>query len=199
MIGETAALALLERALAFSNAPETDLYLSGQDLALTRFAGNAIHQNVAHSNVTLEPPGRGGATGGPGHHQRFVGRGDPGRDGIGAAQCVADAGGSGIPRAAGSPDGAARGKLGCRGGRLLAGATGADGVGSLPHRSRRRAGHRRRLPHRDAGNGGSQQPGRPRLPRRNFLRADRDRPQRHLGRLGQGRRPGGWIRSMPRP
>ena len=53
MIGETAALALLERALAFSNAPETDLYLSGQDLALTRFAGNAIHQNVAHRNVTL--------------------------------------------------------------------------------------------------------------------------------------------------
>ena len=53
MIGETAALALLERALAFSTAPETDLYLSGQDLALTRFAGNAIHQNVAHSNVTL--------------------------------------------------------------------------------------------------------------------------------------------------
>ena len=53
MIGETAALALLERALSLSPAPETDIYLSGQDLALTRFAGNAIHQNVAHSNVTL--------------------------------------------------------------------------------------------------------------------------------------------------
>ena len=53
MIGETAALALLERALSLSAAPETDIYLSGQDLALTRFAGNAIHQNVAHSNVTL--------------------------------------------------------------------------------------------------------------------------------------------------
>ena len=53
MIGETAALVLLERALSLSAAPETDIYLSGQDLALTRFAGNAIHQNVAHSNVTL--------------------------------------------------------------------------------------------------------------------------------------------------
>ena len=53
MIGETAAMALLERALAASPAPETDLYLSGQDLALTRFANNAIHQNVSHSNLTL--------------------------------------------------------------------------------------------------------------------------------------------------
>ena len=53
MIGETAAMALLERALSLSAAPDTDIYLSGQDLALTRFAGNAIHQNVAHSNLTL--------------------------------------------------------------------------------------------------------------------------------------------------
>ena len=29
------------------------MYLSSQDLGLTRFAGNAIHQNVSHSNVTL--------------------------------------------------------------------------------------------------------------------------------------------------
>lgn len=53
MLGERAAMALLERALAASAAPETDIYLSGQDLALTRFANNAIHQNVAHSNLTL--------------------------------------------------------------------------------------------------------------------------------------------------
>ncbi len=53
MIGEHAALTLLERALSFSAAQHTDIYLSSQDLGLTRFAGNAIHQNVSHSNVTL--------------------------------------------------------------------------------------------------------------------------------------------------
>ncbi len=53
MIGEDAALRLLERALSLSTAQETDIYLSSQDLGLTRFAGNAIHQNVSHSNVSL--------------------------------------------------------------------------------------------------------------------------------------------------
>ena len=53
MIGEDAALALLERALSLSTAEQADVYLSSQDLGLTRFAGNAIHQNVSHSNVTL--------------------------------------------------------------------------------------------------------------------------------------------------
>ena len=53
MIGEDAALNLLERALTLSSAEQTDIYLGSQDLALTRFAGNAIHQNVTHSNVTL--------------------------------------------------------------------------------------------------------------------------------------------------
>ena len=53
MIGEDAALNLLERALSLSSASETDIYLSSQDLGLTRFAGNAIHQNVSHSNLTL--------------------------------------------------------------------------------------------------------------------------------------------------
>ena len=53
MIGEDASLALLERALLLSTAEQTDVYLSSQDLGLTRFAGNAIHQNVSHSNVTL--------------------------------------------------------------------------------------------------------------------------------------------------
>ncbi len=53
MIGEDAALALLERALSLSTAEQTDVYLSSQDLGLTRFAGNAIHQNVSHSNATL--------------------------------------------------------------------------------------------------------------------------------------------------
>ncbi len=53
MIGEDAAIRLLERALFLSTAQETDIYLSSQDLGLTRFTGNAIHQNVSHSNVTL--------------------------------------------------------------------------------------------------------------------------------------------------
>lgn len=53
MTGEVAALSLLEKGLWYSNAQETDIYLSGQDLGLTRFAGNAIHQNVYHSNVVL--------------------------------------------------------------------------------------------------------------------------------------------------
>ena len=53
MIGEDAAFTLLERALTLSTAEQTDVYLSSQDLGLTRFAGNAIHQNVSHSNVTL--------------------------------------------------------------------------------------------------------------------------------------------------
>ena len=53
MIGEGSVLKLLERALSLSTAEQTDIYLSSQNLGLTRFAGNAIHQNVSHSNVTL--------------------------------------------------------------------------------------------------------------------------------------------------
>ena len=53
MMGETATLALIEKALSYSKAQETDIYLSAQDLGLSRFAGGAIHQNVAHSNIML--------------------------------------------------------------------------------------------------------------------------------------------------
>ena len=52
-MGETAALALLDKALSYSKAQETDIYLSAQGLGLSRFAGGAIHQNVAHSDITL--------------------------------------------------------------------------------------------------------------------------------------------------
>ena len=45
--------ALIEKALNYSKAQETDIYLSAQDLGLSRFAGGAIHQNVAHSDITL--------------------------------------------------------------------------------------------------------------------------------------------------
>ena len=53
MMGRQAALALLDRALGYSKAQETDIYLSAQDLGLSRFAGGSIHQNVAHGNVVL--------------------------------------------------------------------------------------------------------------------------------------------------
>lgn len=45
---------LLERALALSEADETELVYTGVDEALTRFAHNTIHQNVAESDATLE-------------------------------------------------------------------------------------------------------------------------------------------------
>jgi len=53
MMGREAALAILEKALGYSKAQETDIYLSAQDLGLSRFAGGVIHQNVAHSNIVL--------------------------------------------------------------------------------------------------------------------------------------------------
>ena len=53
MLGREAALVLLDKALGYSKAQETDIYLNAQDLGLSRFAGGAIHQNVAHGNVVL--------------------------------------------------------------------------------------------------------------------------------------------------
>ena len=53
MMVREAVLALLEKGLSYSKAQETDIYLSAQDLGLSRFAGGAIHQNVAHSNIVL--------------------------------------------------------------------------------------------------------------------------------------------------
>ena len=53
MMGREAALALLDKALGYSKAQETDIYLSAQDLGLSRFAGGAIHQNMSHGNIVL--------------------------------------------------------------------------------------------------------------------------------------------------
>ena len=53
MMGREAALALLDKALGYSKAQETDIFLSAQDLGLSRFAGGAIHQNVAHADIML--------------------------------------------------------------------------------------------------------------------------------------------------
>ncbi len=53
MIGQEGCQAIFEKALSRSTADETDFYLSAQDQGLTRFAVNAIHQNVSHSNAQL--------------------------------------------------------------------------------------------------------------------------------------------------
>ena len=53
MIGREHCEAILKKALALSQADETEVYLSVQDLDLTRYATNIIHQNVSHSNAVL--------------------------------------------------------------------------------------------------------------------------------------------------
>jgi PmbA protein len=46
--------ALLDRALALSEAPQTEVLYLGQDSALTRFANNQIHQNVREHDASLQ-------------------------------------------------------------------------------------------------------------------------------------------------
>src|SRR5262245_36731453 len=53
MLGRTEAEAILREALGASEADAAEAVLSGGSLALTRFAENAIHQNVAERNVVL--------------------------------------------------------------------------------------------------------------------------------------------------
>jgi len=53
MIGEERCQGILRQALNLSGVDEVEAYLSGQDLALTRFANNAIHQNVVHGDTQL--------------------------------------------------------------------------------------------------------------------------------------------------
>ena len=53
MIGPDKAKQFLHAALRASSAGQTEVMLFAQDLELTRFANNLIHQNVAESNVTL--------------------------------------------------------------------------------------------------------------------------------------------------
>ena len=53
MIGREGCEAILQAALSRSSAEQADFYLSVQEQGLTRFANNAIHQNVAHSNALL--------------------------------------------------------------------------------------------------------------------------------------------------
>ncbi len=53
MLGERTSLNILERALSLSKADQTEALLLAQDSALTRFAANVIHQNVAESSAEL--------------------------------------------------------------------------------------------------------------------------------------------------
>ena len=53
MIGEEGCRRVLEQALNLSESDGVEAYLSVQDLALTRFAGSSIHQNVNHGNAQL--------------------------------------------------------------------------------------------------------------------------------------------------
>lgn len=54
MLGLTRIRQIVHRALAHSTASQTEAVFTATDSALTRFANNAIHQNVAESDVTLE-------------------------------------------------------------------------------------------------------------------------------------------------
>ena len=53
MIGRDRCESVLRRALDASGAEDADAYLVVQDLGLTRFAANIIHQNVSHGNAQL--------------------------------------------------------------------------------------------------------------------------------------------------
>ncbi len=54
LLGEHRIKHLLETALALSTAGETEVSLTAVDESLTRFANNAIHQNVAESDAVLQ-------------------------------------------------------------------------------------------------------------------------------------------------
>lgn len=53
MLGENKIRALLQQALSYSQADQTEAVLSAENAALTRFANSFIHQNVAESNGQL--------------------------------------------------------------------------------------------------------------------------------------------------
>jgi PmbA protein len=53
MLGQAGIQELLKRALSFSEADETEATIFAGEAALTRFASNIIHQNVAESDATI--------------------------------------------------------------------------------------------------------------------------------------------------
>jgi PmbA protein len=53
VLGQSQTQDILKRVLALSKADETEVFLAIDDSALTRFANNVIHQNVAEVNTTI--------------------------------------------------------------------------------------------------------------------------------------------------
>jgi len=64
LVGERAARELVEQALRLSTAGETEAVLTTTSEALTRFAHNTIHQNVAEVDAELEVRAATGRRGG---------------------------------------------------------------------------------------------------------------------------------------
>ena len=53
MIGKAKLKAIADTVLSAAQADQTEVLIAGQDLALTRFAANNIHQNVSETNVSV--------------------------------------------------------------------------------------------------------------------------------------------------
>ena len=53
MIGKAKLKAIADAVLSAAQADQTEVLVAGQDLALTRFAANNIHQNVSETNVSV--------------------------------------------------------------------------------------------------------------------------------------------------
>ncbi len=53
MLGQQKIQDLMQRALRLSNAAEAEVLVDSRDVSLTRFASNAIHQNVAETNIRV--------------------------------------------------------------------------------------------------------------------------------------------------
>jgi PmbA protein len=53
MIGKARLKAIADAVLSEARADQTEVLIAAQDLALTRFAANAIHQNVSETNISV--------------------------------------------------------------------------------------------------------------------------------------------------
>lgn len=54
MLGKEQAMEILEKALSYSEADQTQVTIGVADTSLTRFAGNVIHQNVAEVDADIQ-------------------------------------------------------------------------------------------------------------------------------------------------
>ena len=53
MIGKARLKQIADTILSTASADQTEVLVVGQDLALTRFAANSIHQNVSETDVSV--------------------------------------------------------------------------------------------------------------------------------------------------